>query len=153
MVPESWHFHIRSFWRLLWRRNRFIMSSVNSTLPNPNGIVFGDILPPLLEYFGQESYFGGQPPLSVAVGTFFNSRTYTKCPHRFQLTFSIRIRGCSWFRRHVLYSNHVDYLRWQVFRRCWHDQRTVQVSSRLRLLVVWKIPLFSASDRLVMVWP
>jgi hypothetical protein len=47
------------------------MSSVNSTLPNPGGIVFSDVLPPFLEYFGQESYFGGQPPLSVAVGKLF----------------------------------------------------------------------------------
>lgn len=30
--------------------------------------MFSNVLPPFLEYFGQESYFGGQPPLSVAVG-------------------------------------------------------------------------------------
>lgn len=44
------------------------MSSVNSTLSNPGGIVFSDVLPPFLEYFGQESFFGGQPPLGVTVG-------------------------------------------------------------------------------------
>ncbi|KAI2510407.1 sodium solute symporter [Fragilaria crotonensis] len=33
------------------------MSSVNSTLPNPNGIVFSENIPPLLQYFGQESFF------------------------------------------------------------------------------------------------
>ena len=44
--------------------------SVNSTLPNPNGIVFSENVPPLLQYFGQETYFGGTPPIDQVYGAF-----------------------------------------------------------------------------------
>ena len=44
------------------------MTSVESTLPNPNNIVFYDDKPPFLKYFGQESFFGGEAPIAQVWG-------------------------------------------------------------------------------------